>query len=193
MRGDAVGSLMRVSEREQVRREISEQSEEPAADRALRAYLRAVILAEPVQMTLLQQCGLRLFDLRALRRLLDLGPQPISRLADELEIPRSTATGLVDRLEERGFVARLASAIDRRVILVQVTERGRHALDNRELFHQSLAGRAIAALPADEQLQLAELLERLAETARAEHRRAPEPDPEPEYARNTQPGSARER
>ncbi|HET7034702.1 MAG TPA: MarR family transcriptional regulator [Thermomicrobiaceae bacterium] len=148
---------------------------ESRTDRALRAYLRAVILAEPVQLALLQRHGVRLFDLRALRILLDLGEVPTSRLAEVLEIPRSTATGLIDRLEERRFIKRVASRTDRRVILIRVTEQGRLALENREILEESLAGRAIAALPPDQQEALAVLLERLIAEARAQNRAALEP------------------
>ena len=70
---------------------------------ALRAYLRAVIFAEPLQMSLLAHYGIRLPELQALRRLSDMGSVPISQFADALGISRSTATGLVDRLEARGW------------------------------------------------------------------------------------------
>ncbi len=72
----------------------------------MRAYLRAVIFAEPVQLALLAKYGIRLFDLRALRLVRDLGPLSISSWAQELGIARSTATGLVDRLEQRGLIRR---------------------------------------------------------------------------------------
>ncbi|MCA1724382.1 MAG: hypothetical protein LC748_09095 [Thermomicrobia bacterium] len=48
-------------------------------DRALIAYVRAVILAEPLQLAILEKHGVRLAGLRALRVLRDLGTVPISR------------------------------------------------------------------------------------------------------------------
>ena len=57
------------------------------ADRALIAYVRAVILAEPLQLAILEKYGVRLAGLRALRVLRDLGTVPISRFAEALEIP----------------------------------------------------------------------------------------------------------
>ena len=131
------------------------------ADRALRAYLSAVIFAEPVQMALLQKYGdgVRLVDMRALRRLRDLGSVPISCFAEALSISRSTATGLVDRLEERRLVEHSTFLADRSMIHVSVTERGRMSLEDRTLYRESLLGRRIAALPVDKQQQLADLLE----------------------------------
>jgi len=131
------------------------------ADRALRAYLRAVIFAEPVQLALLSKYGIKLFELRALRLIRDLEPVAISQLADELGIARSTATGLIDRLEERGLVRRRSHERDRRSTTVQLTELGRQALEDRALLRESLPGKAILALAPQEQEQLAEVLEKL--------------------------------
>lgn len=130
-----------------------------AASRALLAYLRAVIFAEPIQFALLQKYGIRLADLRALRILRDLVDAPISRFAEELGVSRSTATGLIDRLEERGLVTRRASTADRRVIQVGVTPRGQLALEDQALFQESVVGQRIAALDGEQQRQLAALLE----------------------------------
>jgi DNA-binding MarR family transcriptional regulator len=129
------------------------------ADRALRAYLSAVIFVEPVQVALLQKHGVRLVDMRALRRLRDLGTVPISCFTVAPGISRSTATGLVDRLEERRLVEHSTFLADRSMIHVSVTERGRMSLEDRTLYRESLLGRRIAALPVDKQQQLADLLE----------------------------------
>jgi len=42
----------------------------------------------------------------------------------------AVVTGLVDRLERSGFVRRIPGVHDRRVVVVQITEAGRIALDN---------------------------------------------------------------
>lgn len=131
------------------------------ADRALRFYFRAVRLAEPVQLALLHKYGVSLADLHALRILRDLGPVPISCFADALEVSRSTMTGLVDRLEQRGLLRREACAEDRRVTMVSVTRNGIEALDDDDLFRDSLPGRRISELSKEEQRQLADILGRL--------------------------------
>lgn len=52
------------------------------------------------------------------------GSLPISVLAQRIGISGPSATGLVDRLEKLGYVARQASADDRRVVLVSLTPAG---------------------------------------------------------------------
>jgi DNA-binding MarR family transcriptional regulator len=56
------------------------------------------------------------------------GEMTMSQLADILNVSDSNATGLVDRMEERGFVVRDRVPEDRRVVLVRVTDAGTHLL-----------------------------------------------------------------
>ena len=56
------------------------------------------------------------------------GEMTMSQLADVLDVSDSNATGLVDRMEERGFIERDRVPTDRRVVLVRVTEAGAHLL-----------------------------------------------------------------
>lgn len=48
---------------------------------------------------------------------------PISELARRTLLSKSTLTSMLDRLEETGYVARVPSKIDRRVILIKRTEK----------------------------------------------------------------------
>ncbi len=48
----------------------------------------------------------------------------VSRLAERLQVRHHSAVGLVDRLAERGLVARRAADVDRRQVLVDVTPAG---------------------------------------------------------------------
>lgn len=145
------------------------------ADRALIAYVRAVILAEPLQLAILEKYGVRLAGLRALRVLRDLGTVPISRFAEAVDIPRSTATGVVDRLVERGVIERVSDAVDRRMINIRVTPRGLAALEDRALLDESIVGKRIRALAPEEQRLLTHLLAHLVDDGATTTTREPEP------------------
>jgi DNA-binding MarR family transcriptional regulator len=56
------------------------------------------------------------------------GEMTMSQLADVLNVSDSNATGLVDRMAERGFVQRDRVPEDRRVVVVRVTEAGQQLL-----------------------------------------------------------------
>ncbi len=51
-------------------------------------------------------------------------PATPASLADEAGVTRATMTGLIDNLERDGFVVREADPLDRRTVLVRLTEAG---------------------------------------------------------------------
>ena len=65
--------------------------------------------------------ALSLIHLNVLIELEANGPMSMGRLADVLEVSVASATGIVDRMEKRGFVERRHDEEDRRVVLVHPT------------------------------------------------------------------------
>ena len=57
------------------------------------------------------------------------GDLPMSRVAELLDVSDSNATGIVDRMEERGLVERIRVPDDRRVVRVHIAVGGLRALD----------------------------------------------------------------
>ena len=97
--------------------------------------------------------------------LLRRGPMPMRQIAQTLACEPSNITGIVDRLEARGLVARQADPDDRRVKRVATTEVGRAAAE--ELRESLRFARApLAGLDADERGQLRDLLQRIVDGAR---------------------------
>ncbi|MCD0482634.1 MarR family winged helix-turn-helix transcriptional regulator [Streptacidiphilus sp. ASG 303] len=96
--------------------------------------------------------------------LLRRGPMPMRHIAQTLSCEPSNITGIVDRLEARGFVTREADPQDRRVKLVAVTDSGRSA---SEELRESLnfAREPLAALSGDERTVLRDLLRRMLDGA----------------------------
>ncbi len=103
------------------------------------------------------------FDLHAAQAgaLLHLdSPLPMHALATLLVCDNSNVTGIVDRLEARGLVARHSSADDRRVKHVVLTPAGRR-LRGRILSRVGRPPPGLERLSQDEQRQLRDLLSRL--------------------------------
>lgn len=86
-------------------------------------------------------------------------PLPMSELATLLACDSSNVTGLVDRLEARGLVARRPSSEDRRVKHVVLTQAGR-AMREQMLRQVGRPPEGLAKLSANEQRQLHDLLSR---------------------------------
>jgi DNA-binding MarR family transcriptional regulator len=53
------------------------------------------------------------------------GPMSMRVLADALDVSQASATGIVDRMAQRGLVERQRDTEDRRVVRVALTEQGR--------------------------------------------------------------------
>jgi DNA-binding MarR family transcriptional regulator len=64
------------------------------------------------------------------------GDLPMSRLAELLDVSVSNATGLVDRMAERGLVERLGVPDDRRIVLIRVAPEGARVRDEVEALRQ---------------------------------------------------------
>jgi DNA-binding MarR family transcriptional regulator len=84
----------------------------------------------------------------ALRRLEPERPLAMSTLADALACDASNVTGIVDKLEARGLIARRGADHDRRVKTLVVTERGR-ALRDRLIARLLDPPPAVRALSAE--------------------------------------------
>ena len=87
-------------------------------------------------------------------------PLSMQRLATILGCDNSNVTGLIDRLEARGFVERRPSADDRRVKHIVLTAAGR-GLRGRLLERVGRPSQALDRLDPTEQVQLRDLLHKL--------------------------------
>ena len=97
---------------------------------------------------------------QALKVLDPARPMPMSTLAEALLCDASNVTGIVDKLESRGLIARQGSDQDRRVKQLAVTDRGRRI---REKLISAIMTppAAVVALPGDVKIRVAQLLRAL--------------------------------
>lgn len=54
----------------------------------------------------------------------------MSQLAESINIPMSTATGVINRLAKGGYVERLTDESNRRIVTVKLTSKGRETADS---------------------------------------------------------------
>jgi DNA-binding MarR family transcriptional regulator len=81
-----------------------------------------------IEETLAQRCaGLEISAIEGqiLSFLASYSPSPVSALHEKYGIKRSTLTGILDRLETRGWIVRQTSSRDRRSLLVSLSDAGR--------------------------------------------------------------------
>ena len=84
-----------------------------------------------INVALLEQIEKKigLAPLRALQALERLGPIMVTELGNDLDMLVSTASRLSDRLSDAGLITRRVSPANRRATLLELTDAGRHVLD----------------------------------------------------------------
>jgi DNA-binding MarR family transcriptional regulator len=87
------------------------------------------------------------------------GDLSMSRLAELLDVSFSNATGIVDRMAERGLVERVRVPDDRRVVLVRIGPKGMDALEETEALKQDRLQAILGHLTTAQLDRVAEALE----------------------------------
>ncbi|MFB3789065.1 MAG: MarR family winged helix-turn-helix transcriptional regulator [bacterium] len=87
-------------------------------------------------------------------------------LGERLLVNRSNVTGLIDRMEQAGWVQRLADPKDRRINQVKITRAGLSVLNKAEEKYFTRIEEVIGALPAKNQTLICSLLETIRKALR---------------------------
>ena len=70
---------------------------------------------------------------------IDLGePRPSSVVAKKLAVTMGTLTKSIDRLTRTGYVLRMRSEEDKRLVLLSLTEKGGRAYAHHQKFHEDM-------------------------------------------------------
>ncbi len=75
-----------------------------------------------------KKAGIGGASLWALAEILDVDSLTVSELAKAMSIHQSTASNLIEKLEVKGYVVRIRSLEDRRVVNIELTNQGRDVL-----------------------------------------------------------------
>ena len=107
--------------------------------------------------------GLSFAQFHLLRRLAEAGECPASKLAAGADLTPASVTQALDHLAELGFVERVRSETDRRVVLNRLTPEGREVFAAKQAAFEERWKDALADLSADQLGQAAQVLRRMAE------------------------------
>jgi len=81
-----------------------------------------------------------------------------STLAEKVGVKRATMTGLLDGLERKGLIERVAHPEDRRKLGIRLTKKGRQLLDEMLPGYYDYIGKLMARLSEKERQELERLL-----------------------------------
>ena len=86
------------------------------------------------------------------------GEKNMSTVAKSLSVTTGTLTISVNSLVKKGFVDRVRSETDRRVVLVSLTDKGKKAFKQHQKFHEDMISAVVAQLDEDEKMILQKAL-----------------------------------
>ena len=107
--------------------------------------------------------GLSIMEYRILKRLLENGSQPMVKLAESNMITQGWVTSLVDRLELKGYVERIRSSTDRRVVNIAVTRKGIEFYRKIMELHEEFISRTLSFMDHSDMEVLKGILGRIEE------------------------------
>ncbi len=149
----------------------------PAVDAAAQAITDFVAMRRRASMGWLRHCEMSLAQVHILTTLSVQGPMTVGALAEELAISAPSATGLVDRLVDRGLVERERASDDRRTVRVSLTESGGETALQIHGVRPSEFHDVLHELSDEELAQMVHLIARLGEAVAAVAARHPAQPP----------------
>ena len=111
---------------------------------------------------LLSKEGVTLAQLQVLKCVAK-GPLQMNGISEKMLVTRPNITGLVDRLERRGFVKRATNGMDRRATVIELTPEGRSLQRKVSSKYRGFVHNALRVLTVEEQEELRRALLKLQE------------------------------
>lgn len=109
-----------------------------------------------------RRAGFRsLSDFAVLEVLLQMGALPVNAIGEKVLLTSGSITTAVDRLEQQALVKREKSELDRRLVLVRLTEAGRERITRAFAEHAEDLDQLFAILDDAERVQFAKLTRKL--------------------------------
>lgn len=100
-------------------------------------------------------------QLTVVKMLEALGDLPLSRLSEKIRAQNSTVTGIVDRMEREGLVVRTRSVSDRRVVHIQLTDKGQGLAGEVKVEPMVVLHEALEVLTPEETRTLLHILKKV--------------------------------
>ncbi len=136
--------------------------------RVLRAIRRIIRAADLHSRRLAGQHGVTVPQLLCLTKVVESDGITVKEIAEEIFLSASTVVGILDRLEERGWVERERSRTDKRLVHVRPTPPGEALVSQSPSpLHEELVS-GLKSLPSGQQQAIAEAVERLVEVLELE-------------------------
>lgn len=110
-----------------------------------------------------QQHNSNVLEYRIMKHIYEEGSQAMARLAEMSYVTQAWITGMVDKLEEKGYVVRIRSNEDRRVINVDLTPSGIKFYKKMKSINDTFLEGILSFIRDDEASQMTKILHNIVE------------------------------
>ena len=134
------------------------------SDQLINAMQRLIMMMHSVDDTCLSlTANISKRDLDLITHVGERESMIMREIADHLEVPVSTTTGIVDKLVSNGYLERKLTSDDRRSIRIVLSDHGLEVYKTFNAMRQRMAQRIMSELEADEVVEFVRLLEKIAQ------------------------------
>lgn len=134
----------------------------PDLDAILDAMIYLYAESRRVTRAIAEEHGLTGSQLWVLKMLEPVGRASLSELSDRIRAKNSTMTGIIDRMERDGLVARRRSDDDRRVVNIELTAKGKALASGVQAPPTHLFRSLLESLPDRDAAELERIMTKLA-------------------------------
>jgi MarR family transcriptional regulator, 2-MHQ and catechol-resistance regulon repressor len=110
---------------------------------------------------IIQANGLNPTEFAVLELLYHKGDQPMQQIGGKILLASGSITYVVDKLEQKGMLKRIACPKDRRVTYAQITEEGKKFIQDVFPEHAQQIDKLMSSLTESEKLEAIDLLKKL--------------------------------
>jgi MarR family transcriptional regulator, 2-MHQ and catechol-resistance regulon repressor len=110
---------------------------------------------------IIQANGLNPTEFAVLELLYHKGDQPMQQIGGKILLASGSITYVVDKLEQKGMLKRIACPKDRRVTYAQITEEGKNFIQDVFPEHAQQIDKLMSSLTESEKLEAIDLLKKL--------------------------------
>jgi DNA-binding MarR family transcriptional regulator len=143
----------------------------PEVDQILEAILYLYTESRRITKELARSVLLTGPQLTVLKMLEGVGDLSLSELSDRIRAQNSTVTGIIDRMEREGLVARARSTEDRRVVKIKLTDKGSRIAREVSIEPMEVLRDSLGSLSGPEMRELLKILTKIARRVQAIVRR----------------------
>lgn len=105
--------------------------------------------------------GVNPTEFAVLELLYHKGEQPLQQIGGKILLASGSITYVVDKLEDKGYLRRVACPNDRRVTYAQITEKGKQFIEKVFPEHEALINEVMSSLSQEEKETAIALLKKL--------------------------------